>query len=265
MSDLAPVKNNSGAVSVPNHPPEYQNEVLHSDVLIPKLLLAQGLSKAVSSRQVTQGDIYRTIPIEVVGGPDKPVTIIPLIMKNKWILAQLEGSKFIYRGMEERNVFNENADWEYMLDGKKWKRTKCLELYALLESDVVKEEKAMEEFTKTGNLTSLNDTLLPIVIRFSSTSFNAGQKVATHFVKARGLSQKIGKTVHPHGYGLSLRSKQQSNDLGTFYVFDIESGGPVTPQAVKAASDWIQTLTTKDVKVDDTDDVPSQPIGPDQF
>lgn len=222
-------------------------EILASDILIPKLLLMQGLSDMVNSRLAAQGDLVKSTTKEIVGSPDKPVEFIPLTFFNQWILQEKVGSKYEFRGVEPMTAANADLPWDFTQDGTQWKRVKSINVYALLPGDIVKERDAKKLAQKTGEMPDPNTALMPVLISFRSTSYKAGQAVVTHFARA--------KKYQLPGYvsTMKLKCRQDKNDMGTFYVFDVEQGGKASPDDQEVASEWYKLLATSKVRVDDSD------------
>jgi hypothetical protein len=233
--------------------------VLNSDVIIPKLLLMQGLSELVSERKATQGDMVRSTTGEKLGDPEHPVSFIPITFKNYWLLQEKVGDKPEYRGMEPRNAANEMLEWEFKKNGADWKRTKVINVFALLPQDIDAETSEIAKFKETGIAPDLNKTLLPVVISFRSTGYSAGRAVATHFTKAKAMKKF---NVKPYAYYMNLSCYADKNAKGTFYVFDVKPGGQITPSQLQAAESWYQILSTRDVQVDERDETEdSKPEG----
>jgi hypothetical protein len=231
-------------------------EVLSSDVTIPKLLLMQAMSVAVDEGNAQKGDMVRTEPFEKLGDAETPLQFIPLSFKNYWVNYEIVKGKEVWKSKEIRNAKNEHEPWNYTLDGVECKRTKVLEVFALLPSDIAKEVSAMEAFKKSGALPDLNATLLPVVISFRSTSFKAGQAVVTHFVKAQTLSLQTGKHVHPYAYKLELSCVPQKNDQGSWFAFMVKSLGACNKDEVATAQKWYTTLSqSNNIRVDDSDEL----------
>lgn len=222
-------------------------EVLKGDVLIPKLLLMQGLSEFVNERKAAQGDMVRSLTGEVVGNPDKPVEFIPVMYTNTWVEEELVGKKYEFRQEVPRNARNEADPWEFTHNGAPWRRKKSINLYAILTKDIAAEAEEIRKFKETGELPDADKALLPVLISFRSTSFKAGMKLATHFQKAK----KFGVPGYVNTF--KLKCYQDKNDQGTYYVLDVESAGKTAPEALKLAQEWNQILSTGSVKVHEVD------------
>ena len=248
-------KKETTAVAV--QPSTPQETVLRSDVIIPKVLLMQGLSEMVTERKAMMGDMVRSTTGEKLGDDKSPLEIIPLTFKNTWVLQEQVAGKFEYRGIEPRTAANEGLEWDFVKNGAKWKRVKSIELFALLPADVDAELAEIAKFEKTGEMPDLNKTLLPVVISFRSTSYTAGKSVVTHFTKAAGMA-KYG--VKAHGFTLSVKCRPEKNDKGSYFVWDVAQGKKVSPKAYERAEEWYSVISAdQNLKVDEAAEQTSAP------
>lgn len=250
-----------------------QQEVLNSDIIIPKLLLMQGLSEFVSERAkdpsgkaISQGDMVRSTTTEIVGDPDRSIDVIPLKMTTEWRLEEKIGGKFEYRGTEARTAANEDSPWEFKKNGADWKRTKVINLFALLPADITAYREELKKFADTGEMPDLNKTLMPVVISFRSTSFNAGKKVATFYAQLRDM-MRVSPNVRPYNYTLELSCFQDKNDKGQYYVFEVGKTKKLASELVEEAARWYGILNAmKEIRVDTSGEEASPASeGSDQF
>jgi hypothetical protein len=234
-------------------------EILNSDIVIPKLLLMQGLSEFVvekkkcpiSGQKIDTGNFVRSTTMEIVGSEEAPVRFIPLKMVSNWILQESINGKFEYRKLEPRTAKNEMEPWEFQQNGTTWRRVKTLDVFALLEKDIASYQAEMANL-KDDALPDLNKMLLPVVISFRSTSFNAGKGVATFFAQIRDL-QRYKPEIKSYGYSLELGAYQDKNDKGSYYVFKVGASKKVPDSMVVEAERWYQTLMhlPTNIKVDE--------------
>jgi hypothetical protein len=233
-------------------------EVLRSDIVIPKLLLMQGLSELVTDRKAQLGDIVRSTTAAKLGDDKQPVEFIPLAIQNAWMIQedQKGNGKYEFRRYEPRTAKNEDAPWDYVEAGSKWKRTKVMNVYALLPKDVEAQDAMLKNYHETGEAPDVNNVLLPVVIPFRNTSFSAGKTVATHFAKAESLSQMVGKKIPAHGTTFQLHCFGDKNDKGAFFVYKVETKGKTDAKYLTACQTWYSTLSTgaANIRVDDRDD-----------
>lgn len=222
--------------------------MLSGDMLIPRLLLMQGLSEFITERKksskgqaLAQGDMVRSTNLDLLGGPDGGVDIIPLKMVNEWRLEESVGGKFEYRMREPRTAANDGSPWEFEKNGAKWKRTKVINLYCLLVQDVLKFSEEIKKAAETGEMPDMDTALLPVVVSFRSMSYNAGKGVATFFAKVEDMKRYSAQAV-PYGYSLSLTCKQTKNEKGSFYVFEVGKSSKQPEAVTKEAARWYEIL-----------------------
>lgn len=241
-NEVVKTQSNVPATQAPSQSPE---TVLKSDVVIPKLLLMQALSDLVVEKKAVAGDFVRSLTAEKLGDDKSPVKIIPLTFQNLWMLAEDTTGKgnYEFRGYEPRTVLNEALEWDYVQNGAKWRRTKVMNLFALLPADIEAQAAELKKFEETGEMPDLDKVLLPVVISFRNTSFKAGKEVVTLFAKAESLSRQIGKPVPVFGQTLQLGCYLDKNDKGSFYVLETKPAGKTEDGYKEIAASWYNTLT----------------------
>jgi len=237
--------------------PRGQDQVLASDVTIPKVLQMQALSDWVTEGKAMPGDFVRSSTVEVLGGKNKPLEFIPLTFQNMWMISADEMGKgeYEFKGYEQRNALNEHEEWEFFKDGVKMKRTKVMNLYALLPADIERQLEALKKFQETGEMPDLDAAILPVVIPFRNTSFKAAKEVATLFVKAESLARDMGVAVPVFGRTMKLSNVLEKNDKGSFFVLKVEAAGATKKEYLAQAMKWRDTIQSMGgaVKVDESD------------
>lgn len=220
-----------------------------SDLMIPKLLLMQGLSQFVADDKAQVGDIVKSGTAEYVGGINKPVHFIPITYYRDWALYKEEKGKFEWQSKEPYTAANKDLPWEFEKDGEKWRRDKCFNLYVLLVKDIEGERKAVEEAQKTGDMPDPDKALLPCLITFRRSSYKTAKKIYAHFEKAKKFrSQAFVSTF-------ALKSTKEKNEKATFGVFDVELVGKTPFEHQAVATQWWNdiVLAGRAIKVDDSD------------
>lgn len=216
MSGKELAKQESSVPAVANH--QGAEEILHGDILIPRLYLMQGLSDLVTDGKAQIGQFIKSTTEECIGDMNTPFRFIPLTFRNRWREEERVGDKFEYRGTMERNAANEQLPWSFQQDGREWKRTKVIEVFGLLPSEIEAEQKLIAEMADSGEIPDLGDNVMPVLIAFRSSSFRAGQVVTTHFANARDVSHKLNRTINPYDYVLEIVSKKEEKDGNKYYV-----------------------------------------------
>lgn len=229
---------------------EVTETFLSSDMILPRVLLQQALSEAVSERKAQAGDIIKSTTGEILGNDrSEKIRFLPLTYKLTWVLQESVNGKFEFRGTEPRTVANENLEWDFMKNGTAWKRVKGVDVYALLSKDI---DEDMKNTSLDGDeLPDVNKVLLPVVIGFRSTSYQAGKDVINHFMKVKTLQRKL-PTIAPFMYELELGAESEKNDKGTFFVFTVgASAKKAKPEYISAAREWVETIKSTSIRVDE--------------
>lgn len=229
------------AVAVPEHERGWGTGGTDTrDILIPKILGMQGLSRLVADGKAAMGDIVNSVTGEILGNMrevgKKPLKIIPITTFKTWVenvVTEIPGQQVQkkFKGIVPMTPENADLPFESIVDGKKIQRDRTLNFYVLVEGQT-------SEF--------------PYLLSFRRTSFRAGQKLATHFIKCE-IAAVRGKPVPPAATMFSLTGNKVTNEKGTFYVFDIEPAGPTASDDLKAAYEWFQILKKAAVRVDHSD------------
>jgi len=217
----------SKAMSFATH--QDTHEVEAKDLIIPKLLVMQGLSQAVSDGKAILGEIRDSLDNKLFGGKDKTLEFIPLHFYKTWILFTEEKGKLEYTAQVPYTPANADWTWEDTVDGKKVRRDQAINVYVVLPSEV-----------KEG-------IFMPYLISYRRTSYVAGKKMLTDLTKMKMANREW------HTKCFKLGSKQEKNDLGSYYIFQNELGRDTTPEELEAIAPWIKMLKTQKVKVDDSD------------
>lgn len=258
-----------------------ESQALASDTLVPRLLLMQGLSDFVADRKAMQGDMVRSTNIEKLGDDKNPIEFIPLSIQNTWIVKELVGEKFEFRKSvprraivkpedvaeeTKRDILDKQADnspWEFAHLGSKWKRVKAINVFALLPRDIAAFEAEIKKAQETGEIPDLDKTLMPVLISFQSTSFNAGKAVSTHFTKVAAMAQYGAKA---HAYALGLSCSQEKNDKGTYFVFGVNGSRKLTKDELAHATKWAAIVNGgAELKVHQVEEDSGSGLGESQF
>lgn len=223
-----------------------------NDVLVPRILLMQALSKLVSAGERNTSDIIRSTTKEVLAKKGDTFEVIPIRLFKTFTIFDCSGKKPEFRSIEPITPENLNAPLEYMVDGKPYRRDRSLNFYVLLPKDIIREQKAKEAIAK-GEYPDTDDILFPAVLSFSRSSYLAGRELATHFKKAEAFG------IPPASRVFKLGSKLASNDQGTWPVFTVEKARPSSQEELAAAKRWYDVLAKSSVRIDDVEDESAAP------
>lgn len=204
----------------------------HRDVLIPKLLVMQGLSKFVTDEVANLGDIVDSVTGEIVGPRGKGVEIIPIMSYKTWVNFHRVGEKLSFIGIEPMTAQNADREWEEkQADGSTIRHDACLNFFVMLASD------------------DGTSGQLPYLLSFRRASYKTGRKLATFFKQC----QIAQPPVPPASQVWKLTGVKEENDEGVFYVFGAEPVRKSTAEEVARAKTWYLALRTNTSKVDNSD------------
>jgi hypothetical protein len=212
-----------------------------TQIVIPKILCMQGLSQMVADGEAQMGDIVDSLTGEMLGcGREKDFqdfNFVPIYSFQEWIVYEKLGSdklQFI-----EKVPYNaSNANWQWDTDTQK--RVLVMNFYVMLEKDL--EEPGA----------------LPYLLSFRSTSYKTGKKLSTFILKGSMANRPAP------AYTYTLSANKDSNDKGTFYVFDVKKTGETDgkhydPKKNGVCFEWFKQLKAGQHKVDDSDiEVPAE-------
>jgi hypothetical protein len=207
-------------------------EVTAQDIIIPRILVMQGMSEMVTNGDASFCDIMENLNESKLGDVKNPVEVLPFKLEKVWRITDETGKEV--KAIVPETV--ENAGWAYQghdEEGVPVKRYRAFRFYCLLVRDLESGEA------------------LPHMIEFKSTSLRAGKKMATQmFTKNR----MVGKSPASKVFAISV-TKQQ-NDQGTFAVMDVKTGRDASEEEEALAFDWFKTLRGAAHAVHGDDEVP---------
>lgn len=220
------------------------------DVLIPKLLIMQPISKDVVDGKFKGGVIIRsTAGAEI----PQPLHFIPLLYTKSWVIQEKVGNKFEFRRREPFSAANADAPWHWEADATKgrgkaeFQRSQSIDCFALLPGDIEREAKAFAALEKTGELPDADDALLPVAISFTRTSFQTGRALVTHFAKMESFG------VPGCAQTLTLKTRKEDGELGSYFVFEMGKGRKTSAAELEAAKKWWTIINSSKAKIDDRD------------
>lgn len=196
------------------------------DVVIPKILLMQGLSKLVTEGKAKFGDFADSLSGAVLGSIDEPLDFIPFYMSKTWIVSRKEGDRWQFDHIEDCTPLNENKKWEEVVDGVQYKNEKSMNFYVLLA----------------------DNPTMPYLLQFKSTSLKTGKELATQMYvinKAAGLT--------PASKVMSLSGSRVTKDGNTFAVYKTGVSRDAENGEVSGCLEWLGTIKSGAAKVDDSD------------
>ena len=230
--------------------------VLKSDIQAPWILLQQGLSDFVSDGRAVSGDIVSSVSAKKLGDKGNPVEFLPIAMKAQWTLSEVVGGKAEYRktlprdsgfqdaGKSDLDKTGETLEWDFTFNNMPWKRTKTLTVYSLLVKDIANFNEELTKAKETGEF-DLDSALMPYLIGFRNTSYNAGKTVSTQFFKAQSMA---AYGARPYSNTLMLGCTLQKNDRGSFYVYTVTPGRKANKDELFHCEQAYQAISSGRVK-----------------
>lgn len=230
MSKEIVKKETTSATTVWAKKPNQVSNVDKSDILIPKLLLMQGLSELVGEEKAQMGDIVNSVTAKILGGKEKELSFIPLVhFKDMAKFELIDGEKPKFLEILPWTSQTAALPWEEKQMGKTIKNMARLNFYVLLESEITEA------------------TALPYLLSFTSTSYQNGRKLATHFAQADMANLQACSML------FNVTSKKEKNDKGIYYKFDVAPKGPTPEKYISKIEMWTDVLSKGLYQVDNSD------------
>jgi len=232
-TETAVTKVAGGLPAVPDEGTWGAENISSQDILIPKILLMQGLSKFVMDEDSTAraGEFRDSLTGDLLGNKEKPLEVVAFTSFKVWIEQEEKGSELEY--LRTIPITAENEGWDLVeeVDGKIIRRDRCHNFYVLIP-DQVKEGSSF-----------------PYVISFRRSTYQTGKKLSTYATKLAMRNQPLASQV------FEISTVKTENDKGVFYITDIKPSRVAEKEEKAAAWQWYQTLSksSDNVKVDDSD------------
>ena len=210
-----------------------------ADVVIPKILVMQGLSKQVTEGHAKFGDLVDSLSSQVVGNAvNAPLEFIPFLMEKQWVVFTKMNGIWKFNKFEPVTVANENKPWEEIINGVEYKNEKCFNFYSILPSD----------------------PSMPYVISFKATSQKTGRELATQMYVKNKAAGKV-----PPAFVMNLKGDKVTNDKGTYVVLKTEINRESTMDEIQNCLTWFKTIQSGGAKTDHSDVAPKQEEQQPQF
>jgi hypothetical protein len=194
------------------------------DILIPKILVMQKLSKFVDDGVAKESDFVSSVDGQVLGTNDKPLHAMIFDTFKTWT---------VFRNGEFESIIpltHENAElpYESREGGDVVTRNKTYNFYVLPVTD----EGASD---------------VPYVLSLSRSSSLAARKLLTMFARLRRMGKSSATKV------IKFSTKKEKNDKGSWYSVDFEIARDATSEELTNARFWWEQVRAKSVAIDDSD------------
>ena len=244
MTQLATTGSTAVSTDVMNLGSFGTENVISSDLRVPKILLMQAMSDFVQEGKAAIGDIVDSFEGKKLGDLKSTVQIIPFYMTNTWTIKKEVSGKMVFDRVDPREGTDVRREYEVIgADGIKRTNHRTMNIFCLV---------------KNGNLN------VPYLISLMNSSFsNAAQPYLNkvQLLKAEGKS--------PAHICWMLGVAKEENDKGKWVSFTLEaakddSGKDImnTTDEVMAAYTQYKTLSSAfaaGVKVD-MSDIPAEQV-----
>ena len=217
------------------------------DILIPKLFVLNPMSVLCieNPEDFRSGDLVRSTDKKVLGNTKEGVAFIPIADTKVWKISKSTGSKFEFVRFEDYNRSNADLPWNWEEGGVQWRRDTTVNMFCLLPADILREQEAIADFEKTGDLPDPDDVMLPCCISFSRTSYAAGKVLLSH--KAKCVSMRMNMAVKT----FMLKSRMETNDDNKYYVLDVSPLEKTNVEFMAACKKWYLTIKETNVQMDE--------------
>jgi len=199
------------------------------DLMIPKIVLMQGLSKRVTDDLAKFGEMRDSLSNKLLGDSKNPLEIIPIHVQKAWVIYNKINSKYEYVNQVKRDFSNEDWELEGMVDGIEVRRDRCINYFVLLTEEIA------------------DDIYFPYLISFRRTSYNAGKTLETHRAKYEMFKKPVSFSTY------NLCCSKEENDKGVYYIFKVSESRRTTPEELEAVKRWKAVIDSKPVAVDNSD------------
>jgi len=193
-----------------------------SDLLIPKVMLMQGLSEAVGQGKAKLGEGFNSVTEEAY---PLPIEIIPISTFKNWQIFEFDEGENKHLYKETVPYTPENCNWEW--EEGALKRQQVILYYVMLASELKEGPHAF-----------------PAQVSFKSTSRNAGQRLSTHL--AKGAMFKLNAWSHAYQLGSDLKTKEGGGSRKSYHIWTIGGRREATTQEQSAAFEWYNILKKGD-------------------
>lgn len=187
------------------------------DIVLPKILLMQGLSALVGKGLAKVGDMIESLEEQIIGSPTEPVEMI--IFDTFKTFETYNNKKWVSTEMFKPEMAA--LPWNELVNDVDVERKTVINYYGMLVADI----KAGVPF--------------PVVITFRGMSYKAGKKLTTLFTRLEAFEKPSASIV------LSIGAEQEENDKGKFHVFTVAKSRNSTKEEVAACFEWYKLLEKK--------------------
>ncbi|MCP3684520.1 MAG: hypothetical protein GY861_17785 [bacterium] len=196
-------------------------EVTSSDIQMPSVILMQANSEIVKDRtsEIKSGDFVHSNTKEIMGSIDEPLELCVVDMFKTQVVTEVKGNNWVATKAWEPEM--EKAPYTEEVDGVERKNQKCYNYVCFRPLDIREVE------LPTGEKKYLAS---PIVVKFKGASGKNAKKF-NQLCKDYELFGQPSWCV-----SFNLVAREDSNEHGSFFVYDFEKKGQALKETQMAAA-----------------------------
>ena len=244
-TEVATQKEESNLPAIPTTGWGAGKSIDKADVIVPKILCAQGLSGIVADGEAKLGDLYdsleKTILAEMnkLGGESLEVIIFEAFKTwqiFEYVVDKNGRGKNVYVKTESWTIENADYKWQEMVDGVDVRRQQVQNFYCVLPSQIKENPKSA----------------FPYLLPFKGMSYKGGRNVSSRIVKLDAMDLPSASKV------FEISRKLETKDGNSFFTLDGKSSRDSTNEEMTVAYKWFKAFETAIVVNDDSDLKPEQ-------
>lgn len=194
-------------------------DIDNSDIIIPKILLMQGLSKFVAEGDAKSGEFRDSLTGELLGGKDSPVKALCFSHSKLWSIFDTKGGKPVFLRSEPVTMENANLPWE---EGSTKRELSHQFMVLLVDNGRAAKEQ------------------MPYVLSMRTFSVRAAQRLCTEFVRwSKARRPSYSRVVE-------FFAVSKENEKGKFYAIDWKTGRDATLEEMQEVKKWRDVLKETD-------------------
>ncbi len=238
----------SGAVSNYKAPPMKQ-EILASEISIPRIHIMQGSSDLVKAGKAVAGDVVKLPSGTKLVARTGHFNIVPLCYTQTWRIEEQVGKKYVWKGTEARTAANDDLPWEFTREGTNWRRTKVQEFFVLIPTEIAKEVKALAALAK-GEFADPDDALLPCVLSFSGLAIKTGGKEISSFL---AKCQQFSAPLFINQFKIGITEAKNANG-DTWWRYTVDKADKTPSEYFDVCAKWQAMIGKGAVQVIDVEE-----------
>lgn len=212
------------------------DDIQGSDIICPKILLMQGLSKLVADEKVRAGTFVDSLTENSVIEKGESAEFIVLKSWRTWTVFQDTGKGQPAFLRSENFTTRPTREREETQDGARILNYETHNYFALLANEIGSE-----------------DGILPYTLSFRSTGL-----MASKTIKTLAQKQKMKGTNIPMCFNVfELSAEHRENDSGKFYVPKVKHGRMATEEELTSVKHWMDVMQNETVLAHEAEDEPA--------